>query len=65
MAFLRGAFREAVGSFAASRERFIEFRLRVEAEHCGVDAKAVDAAWKHLGSRSERQLGAYLWVELL
>lgn len=65
LAFLRGAFREAVGSFAASRERFIEFRLRVEAEHCGVDAKTVDAAWKHLGSRSERQLGAYLWVELL
>jgi hypothetical protein len=65
LSLVRGAFREAVGSFAASRERFLELCLRVEAKHAGADQDLVERAWGHLASRSERQLGASIWADLL
>ena len=57
-----GYYREAVSSFAASVERFYEFSIRVLARNRKVAPSAVGAAWKHVAAKSERQLGAYVFL---
>lgn len=59
-ALLDGYPREAVATFAAALERYFEFHVTALAVHRGIHGKAFDAAWKSVGNRSERQLGAYL-----
>lgn len=59
-ALLDGYPREAVATFASALERYYEFHLLVLAVYRGVTRTAFDAAWKVIGNRSERQIGAYV-----
>lgn len=59
LAFLDGYFREAVSNFAVAQERFFEFFVRVACRHLKIDRAQVDAAFKELTTRSERELGAF------
>lgn len=64
VALVCGFQREAIGNMASALERFYEFATLVLAEHHGVSATAVEAAWKPLATSSERQLGAFLFLYL-
>ncbi len=59
-----GYYREAVGSIAASYERFLEFFIRIVAKKSEIEASAIDDAWKAVGKQSERQLGAFVFLYL-
>lgn len=54
-----GYYREAVGTFHASLERFMEFATELLSYKALKDIN-FDAIWKTIGNQSERQLGAYL-----
>ena len=58
--------REAVSSFAASLERFMEHYVRVVLSHEGTPLEVIEAGWKHVSNQSERQLGVFagLYVSL-
>ena len=60
-----GYYREAIGSFTASYERFLEFFVRIVVTSSGANADEFCKAWKHIGNRSERQLGAFIFVHLM
>jgi hypothetical protein len=60
-----GYYREAVGSFTASYERFLEFFVRIAVGASGINAEAIGKAWKHMSNQSERQLGAFIFTYLL
>ncbi len=60
LALIDGYFREAIGTFAASMERFHEFAIRVLWRHHDMGDDAVDAAWSPLAKRSEAQTGAFV-----
>lgn len=62
LALLDGYYREAVGSFAASVERFHEFVVRVLSWERGVSRETFDDIWKAMGSQSERQRGAFVMM---
>lgn len=55
-----GYYRESVGSWAASLERFQEFFFRAAAVAMGVPDDEVAKAWKDMSNASERQSGAYI-----
>jgi hypothetical protein len=55
-------YREAVSSFAASIERYFEFAIATLASNRGVTNAVYDMAWKRVSSKSERQLGAYVFL---
>jgi hypothetical protein len=57
-------YREAVGSFAASYERFMELSIRIIMKANGVDAESLESGWKAIARQSERQLGAYIFLFL-
>ncbi|WP_440984596.1 hypothetical protein ACQHIH_12015 [Xanthomonas sontii] len=57
-AVIDGYYREAITSFAASLERFYEFTVRVLLLARGLDHSLIDASWKAITDKSERQLGA-------
>jgi hypothetical protein len=57
-----GYSREAISSFAAATERFFEFAIRVMGRNRNVAAKVFDCAWREVSSRSERELGAYVFL---
>ncbi|WP_157836430.1 hypothetical protein [Xanthomonas sp. SHU 308] len=59
-AVIDGYYREAITSFAASLERFYEFTARVLLLARGLDHSLIDASWKAITDKSERQLGAYI-----
>jgi hypothetical protein len=59
-ALLDGYPREAVATFASALERYYEFHLLVLAAYRGITRTTFDAAWKVIGNRSERQIGAYV-----
>lgn len=61
-AIVDGYYREAISSFSASLERYYEFFIKVI--HQGIGPDALDKAWKHVASQSERQLGAYIFTYL-
>jgi hypothetical protein len=65
MSLERGAYREAVFSFAASRERFAERYLKVIAHARCRDFDAIESCWKALETNSERQIGAFFWLGLV
>ena len=60
-----GYLREAVGSFAASYERFMELFIRVVCKKRGLDAGKLDQTWKLMSRLSERQLGAFIFTHLM
>ena len=55
-----GYQREAVASFTASYERFMEFFLQVILRRHNVTEEVSGDAWKKVSKQSERQLGAYV-----
>jgi len=57
-------YREAVGSFAASYERFMELSIRIIMKANGVDAENLESGWKAIARQSERQLGAFIFLFL-
>jgi len=61
-AILDGYYREAVSSFTSSLERFYEFALRVFLEKDSKSDKLFQSCWKKVGSQSERQLGAFVFL---
>jgi len=58
-------FREAIGSFAASYERFLELFVRIVARSNNVDFKTLSATWKLVARQSERQIGAFALLYML
>ncbi|GHF34068.1 hypothetical protein HNQ07_000182 [Deinococcus metalli] len=72
-ALMDGYAREAVASFAAALERFMEFYVRAVAleRAAGTDTDfgtalaALDGTWRHVASQSERQLGMFTLAYLL
>jgi hypothetical protein len=57
-------YREAVGSFAASYERFMELSIRIIMKANGVNAEILESGWKAISRQSERQLGAFVFLFL-
>jgi hypothetical protein len=55
-----GYYREAIGSFAASYERFFELFIKIIIDKNKVDQNVYLETWKKLSKYSERQLGAYI-----
>ncbi|WP_291426717.1 hypothetical protein [Deinococcus sp.] len=72
-ALMDGYAREAVASFAASLERFLEFYVRAfvlersagSGREFGEVAQTFEATWKHVVSQSERQIGMFALAYLL
>lgn len=58
-------YREAVGSFAASYERFMELFTRIVMKANGVAGDELDNGWKIMSRQSERQLGAFIILFVL
>lgn len=59
-AIIDGYYREAISSFAASLERYYEFFIKVISVQLPTDV--FEKAWKQVSSKSERQLGAYIFT---
>jgi hypothetical protein len=64
-ALIDGYYREAVGSFTASYERFMELFIRIVAKAHGVDEQTINSTWKSISRQSERQLGAFALLFML
>jgi len=60
-----GYFREAISSFAAALERFLEFYIFTVFQERGAQEALYDIIWKKVSSQSERQLGAYFFLYTL
>lgn len=58
-------YREAVGSFAASYERFMELFIRVAMKANGTHDDELAKGWTKLSRQSERQLGAFIVLFVL
>jgi len=58
-------YRESVGSFAASYERFLELFIRIVMKANGTDNDELAKGWKKVSRQSERQLGAFIYLFLL
>ncbi len=55
-------YREAISSFAASYERFMEFFMKIILKSKKVDSSIVEDGWKKISKQSERQLGAFIFL---
>jgi hypothetical protein len=64
-ALLDNYYREAIGSFAASYERFMELFVRIVVKSNGVADDELARGWKKVARQSERQLGAFIFLFLL
>lgn len=60
-----GYYREAIGSFTACYERFLEFFVKLIVRAEGIETELLDNSWSKVSSQSERQLGAYIFLYLL
>jgi hypothetical protein len=58
-------YRESVGSFAASYERFLELFIRIVMKTKGTDDDKLAKGWKKVSRQSERQLGAFIFLYLM
>jgi hypothetical protein len=58
-------YREAVGSFSASYERFLKLFVRIVLKANGTSDAELSKGWKKLSRQSERQLGAFIALFLL
>lgn len=61
-AILDGYYREAISSFSTSLERFYEFAARVFLENVSKSDTLFQNCWEKVASRSERQLGAFIFL---
>jgi len=57
-----GYYREALGSFTATYERFMELVIKIIMSVHRIDNNTFDATWKHVSRQSERQLGAFAFL---
>lgn len=64
-AFADDYYREAVGAFAASYERFLELFIRIVMKAGGTQEDALASGWKKISRQSERQLGAFIVLYVL
>jgi hypothetical protein len=55
-------YRESISSFAASVERYYELAIRVICRHNKLADDVLQRSWKSVGSQSERQTGAYIFL---
>lgn len=62
IAYDNGYYREAVGNFAASLERFFEFSSWVMLDNMGMPKKTYGNIWKEIRNQSERQYGFFVSV---
>ena len=53
-------YREAIASFAASYERFMELFIRIVMRANKIENEVTDKAWKNISHFSERQFGAFI-----
>ena len=60
-----GYYREAIGSFTASYERFLEFFTRLITFCSKIDDSEIENSWKQVSKKSERQLGAFIFLYLI
>jgi hypothetical protein len=58
-------YREAVGSFAASYERFMELFIRIVMKANGTSDTELADGWKKISRQSERQLGAFILLYII
>ena len=58
-------YREAVGSFAASYERFIELFIRIVMKANATPDDELAKGWNKISRQSERQLGAFIILFIL
>ena len=58
-------YRESIGSFAASYERFMELFIRIVMRAAAIDSNLVVSAWKKIEKQSERQLGAFIYLYMV
>ncbi len=58
-------YREAVGSFAASHERFMELFIRIVMKADGTPDDEFAKGWRKISRQSERQLGAFIILFVL
>jgi uncharacterized protein YozE (UPF0346 family) len=65
MAYLDGYYREAVSTFAAAYERFLEFYIRAVCHAREIPVEQLNATWGMIKKQSERQLGAFMLLYLL
>ena len=65
MALLDGYSRESVASFASSLERFIEYFLKTVCFNKNLPFNDFEKAWKSISKQSERQNGAFYFIQLL
>jgi hypothetical protein len=63
-AIIDGYYREAIGSFTASYERFLEFFVKLVSLSQGIEEQDLEKCWKNVSNQSERQLGAYIFQHL-
>jgi hypothetical protein len=62
LAFLDGYNFEAVASFTASLERFLEFCIKILYLTKNNELTDFEKLWKHVENQSERQYGAFLFL---
>lgn len=64
MALMDGYAREAVSSFAAAFERFIEFSIEIILKDSGIENDSFKETWKSIKKSSERQIGSFYFLFL-
>lgn len=65
LAILDGYNLEAVASFSAALERFLEFYITAVSLKHDVSIEQLDQSWRLVSIQSERQLGAFLLLYLI
>jgi len=65
MALLDGYSRESVASFASSLERFVEYFLKTVCFHKNLPYADYEKTWKGVSKQSERQIGAFYFMQLM
>lgn len=63
-AIIDGYYREAISSFTASYERFLEFFVKLVSLSQEIKEADLEKCWKNVSNQSERQLGAYIFLYL-
>ncbi|MBI2412689.1 MAG: hypothetical protein HYV24_05720 [Deltaproteobacteria bacterium] len=63
-AIIDGYYREAVSSFTSSLENFYEFFIKAVLFEKGIEKEMFISCWKQVAGKSERQLGAFVFLYL-
>lgn len=65
LSLLDGYPREAIASVGAALERLLEFYIKVICLKHGIELPEFNKAWKEISSQSERQYGAFHFLNLI